>query len=94
MNTTMMNKVELNDEMLAQVSGGNSVNESEEKHGGLYFYIPEDLKNEILEEERKRQLDAYYNSEEFERDLEEINRKLREMTPNFVELVWKYGRTN
>ena len=83
MNTTMMNKVELNDEMLAQVSGGNSVNESEEKHGGLYFYIPEELKNEILEEERKRQVDAYYNSEEFKRALEEINRVIRESTPKF-----------
>ena len=63
MNTTMMTKVELNDEMLAQVSGGNSV-------------------------------DDYYNSEEFKRALEEINRKLNEMTPNFVELVLKNGRTN
>ena len=29
MNTTMMNKVELSDEMLAQVCGGNSENETE-----------------------------------------------------------------
>ena len=48
MNTTMMNKVELNDEMLAQVSGGNSVNESEEKRDPFDSVDPE-LLAEIVE---------------------------------------------
>ena len=50
MNTTMMNKVELNDEMLAQVSGGNSVNESEERNYDSYFDIPVEEFEKILEE--------------------------------------------
>ena len=53
MNTTMMNKVELNDEMLAQVSGGNSENETEEKHGGLYFDVSPAVRERILEEIKK-----------------------------------------
>ena len=50
MNTTMMNKVELNDEMLAQVSGGNSVNESEERNYDSYFTVPVEEFERILEE--------------------------------------------
>ena len=50
MNTTMMNKVELNDEMLAQVCGGNSVNESKERNYDSYFDIPVEEFEKILEE--------------------------------------------
>ena len=46
----MMNKVELNDEMLAQVSGGNSVNESEKRTYDPHFDIPVEEFEKILEE--------------------------------------------